>query len=136
MTPLRNRSALVGITVVWGILWAAMTIVVGTIITFVDPAQIDAGEAPIVLAPIIGLIGLTCGLAFAVLVSFPRPEWIVDVPLQRAVLWGMAIAALVPVLSGKVIPEILVIAPLGAASAMVSIAVARRWTLRDLSLMR
>ena len=128
MTQLRNLRVLVGIALIWGILWAALAMIVGTIIAVIDPAQIDPGEAPIVLAPAIALVGFICGLAFGALAPIPRfGERIFDVPPTRVVLWGIVVGAVVPILTGKVMPEVLVIAPLGAVSAVVSVAIMRRW---------
>lgn len=128
MVQLQYPRTLVGIAFIWGILWGALAMIVGTIIAVIDPAQIDPGEAPIALAPVIGLVGFICGLAFAFLASIPRRgERIFDLPLTSVVLWGIVIAALVPVLTGKIIPEVLVMAPLGAVSATVSIEIMRRW---------
>lgn len=74
------------------------------------------------------LVGFMCGLVFAVLATLrDRGQPIADVPLTRVIVWGIVVAALVPVLTGKVVPEVLVIAPLGALSALVSVAIMRRW---------
>lgn len=128
MTHLRDIRSAVSIGLIWSVLWAATAVIAGTIIGLVDPGQIDPGEAPLVLAPAIGLVGFLCGCAFAGLASIPRgAEHLAAVPLTRVVLWGIAVAGVVPVVTGKIIPEVLVIAPLGAVSAMASLTIVRRF---------
>jgi hypothetical protein len=130
MKQLRDPRTLLGIGLVWGIVWAVLAMIAGTVIAVIDPAQIDPGEEPIVLAPIIGLVGFICGLPFgAALVSTAaRGQRISDLPLMRVASWGILVAAVLPLVTGKGIPEVLVTVPVGAASAMVSVAIMRRRT--------
>lgn len=124
MTTLRYPRTLVSVPLIWGILWASVAVVVGTTIAAIDPSQIDAGEGPIELAPVIGLVGFICGVAFgALLLATGRMEEIFHSPLTRFILPGMVIAAAVPLVSGKIFPEVLVTALLGAVSAAASIAI-------------
>jgi hypothetical protein len=114
---------LLGVGLVWGVLWAALAMIVGTVIGVVDPAQIDPGEAPIVLAPTIGLAGFACGVAFSGLLSIvERRRTIFELPLIQAALWGGLVSAALPLVMGKGIPEMLVVGPVGAVSAMASVA--------------
>ena len=128
MKQTRNLRSLLGIGLIWGILWAALAMIVGTVIAFLDPSDIDLGEEPIVLAPIVGLVGFICGVAFGALVSTAeRGERIFNLPLLRLALWGILVAAVVPLMTGKVLPEVLIMVPLGAVSAIVSVAIVRKW---------
>ena len=121
----RNIGQTVGIALIWSMLWIVLALVVGTIVGTIDPSQIDAGEEPVALAPMIGLVGFLCGLAFAVLApSDGEPNFAVR--RSRIVAWGFVLAAVVPVVTGKGLSEILVIAPIGAVSAVVSVALMRR----------
>jgi len=119
---------------IWGLLWATLAIVAGTAIGFLDPADIGPGEEPLVLAPVIGLVGLACGLVFAALVAaVEKRQAIFDAPLARICVWGMLVCAALPLVFGKGLPEILIAIPLGALSAIASVASLRRWTVRTAS---
>ena len=121
-------GTVISIGLVWSTLWAALAIAVGTIIGIIDPAQIDPGEEPIVLAPVIGLAGLICGVLFCALLSAgERGKPVVDASLIRIVMWGILVSAAIPILTGKGLPELFVIVPLGVVSAVGSIAIIRRW---------
>jgi len=125
----RRLRNLLGIGLIWGILWAALAIIVGTILGVIDPHDIDPGEEPIVLAPMIGLVGFICGVVFGALASTAeRGETIVDLPLIRVAMWGVLVSAALPLATGKDIPELLVTVPLGAVSALASVAIVRKCT--------
>ena len=114
---------LLAIGLVWGILWVALATTVGTIIGVIDPNDIDPEEEPIVLAPTIGLVGLICGLVFGSLLSIAeRRKTILELPLIRVAMWGILVSAALPLVMGKGIPEMLVTGPVGAVSAMASVA--------------
>lgn len=127
-TDLRTLST---VGLIWGVLWASLAVVAGTLIGFIDPADISPGEEPLVLAPMFGLVGLCCGLVFAALVAaVEKRQAIFDGPLTRICVWGMLVCAALPLVTGKGLPEILVTVPLGALSAIASVASLRRWTVR------
>lgn len=128
MKQFRNLRTLLGIGFIWGLLWAALAMTVGTVIAVVDPSDIDPGEEPITLAPIIGLVGFLCGVGFgSLLFTAQRGERILDLPLSRVAFWGILIAAALALVTGKVIPEVFITAPLGAVTAIVSVAIMRKW---------
>ncbi len=125
---LRNLRGLLGIGLTWGILWAAVTISVGMIIGVVDPDSIDPGEEPIVLGAMVGLVGFISGLVFSGLLSIAeRRKTILDLSLSRVAMWGILVSAAFPLLAGKDIRMMLFLGPLGAVSALASVAIARRW---------
>lgn len=127
-TVLRNLRGLLGIALTWGILWAAVAIAVGTIIGIVDPDSIDPGEEPIVLGAMVGLVGFISGLVFSGLLSIAeRQKTIIDLSLSRVAMWGILVSAAFPLLAGKDIRMMLFLGPLGAVSALASVAMARRW---------
>ncbi len=109
---LMRNVAIVGLT--WGVVWAALALLVGAVIGFIDPAQIDSGEQPIALAPIIGLVGLGCGLIYAPVVALADPRRV-----HRALL-GLAIGAVLPLLLGQGLAEMIVTALAGALAAWVA----------------
>lgn len=125
MKLLRNLRSVLGIGLIWGLLWAALAITVGTLIGVIDPGDIEPGEEPTVLAPIIGLAGFVCGVAFGARVTTARRG---EPPRMRVALWGILVAAALPLVTGKGIPEMIVTVPLGAMSAMASVAIVRKWT--------
>ena len=125
---MKRLRTLLSIGLVWGSLWAGLAIAVGTIIGIIDPAQIDAGEEPIRLAPGIGLAGFMCGVLFGALLSAgQRGKPVMSSSPTRIVICGILVAAAIPILAGKGLPELFVIVPLGAVSGLSSIAIARTW---------
>lgn len=128
MNLVRALRGLFGIGLIWGILWAALAMIMGTIIGLIDPDDIGPGEEPIVLAPMIGLVGFICGVVFGAVVSTAeRREPAFDLPLMRVAMWGILVSAALPLVTGKGVPEMLVTVPLGAVSAMASVAIVRKW---------
>lgn len=118
---LEDLRRLLGIGLIWGILWAALAAASGTVIGLIDPEDIDPGEEPIVLAPMIGLVGLICGVVFGSLLPIvERRKTILELPLMRVAMWGILVSAALPLATGKGIPEMLVTGPLGAVSAIAS----------------
>ena len=92
----------------------------------VDPAQIDPGEGAIDLGPLIGLAGFACGVVCGSLLSIAeRGKTFLELPLSRVAIWGVLVSAALPFLAGKGMPEMLVTVPVGAVSAMVSVAIVR-----------
>ena len=127
---LRSLRGLLGIGLTWGIVWAAVMIAVGMIIEVVDPDSIDPGEEPIVLGAVVGLVGFISGLVFSGLLSIAeRRKTISDLSLSRVAMWGILVSAAFPLLAGKDIRMMLFLGPLGAVSALTSVALARRWAL-------
>lgn len=127
---LRSLRGLLGIGLTWGIVWAAVMIAVGMIIEVVDPDSIDPGEEPIVLGAVVGLVGFISGLVFGGLLSMAeRQKTISDLSLSRVAMWGILVSAAFPLLAGKDIRMMLFLGPLGAVSALTSVALARRWAL-------
>lgn len=127
---LRSLRGLLGIGLTWGIVWAAVMIAVGMIIEVVDPDSIDPGEEPIVLGAVVGLVGFISGLVFGGLLSMAeRQKTISDLSLSRVAMWGILVSAAFPLLAGKDIRMMLFLGPLGAVSALASVALARRWAL-------
>jgi hypothetical protein len=125
---LEDLRRLLSIGLVWGILWAVLAITVGTAIGVIVPGQIDPGEEPIVLAPMIGLVGLICGIVFGSLLAIvERRKTIPELPLIRVAMWGILVSVALPLVAGKGIPEMLVTGPVGAVSAMVSVAMVENW---------
>jgi hypothetical protein len=60
-----------------------------------------------------------CGLVVAALASTS------EFRLSRVIVWGVLVGVALPLVAGKGLPEIVVTAPLGAISAMASIAIVR-----------
>jgi len=131
---LQNLRGVLGIGVTWGILWAAVATSVGMIIGVMDPDSIDAGEEPIVLGLMSGVVGFISGVVFAILLSVAeRRKTILDLSLSRVAMWGILVGAALPLLTGKDIRMMLFTGPLGAVSATASVAIERkrgRWRSR------
>ncbi len=122
------RDAVV-ITVSWGILWAALGAVIGLVIGVFNPNSIDPGEHPTGMAWILARVGAISGFIFSVLLFiFERQKTLAELPLFRAVLWGVLASAVFPLLT--ILERATTTCPFGAISAMVSVAIARGIALR------
>ncbi len=111
--------------------------IVGVIIGIVDPDSIDPGEGPVVVAAIIGPMGLFSGVAFAILLSITgngRADF--DVSLTRAAgcgVLGSAVVQLAYLGHGDLglaanIKMALLFCVVGGVVAMVWLGMARRWS--------
>jgi hypothetical protein len=120
--PLRMLRNVLGISLTWGILYAALFALIGLVIFIVDPADVGPGEGPLDVALIIGRVGLMSGLIFALLTVLGRP--VRELTLGRAAMWGVLASAVYPLLTGR-IPEMLVLCPVGAMLGMATGALAR-----------
>ena len=93
---LRSLRDVLVIGLAWGILWAKVGTSIGLVIWAVDPDSIGPGESPLVIGPLIGLMGLFSGIAFAVLLSlFERGKTALDLSVIRAALWGILASGIV-----------------------------------------
>ena len=93
---IRTLRRVLGIGLAWAVLWAALWTIVFVIIGIVDPDSIDPGEGPMIVAAILGPMGLLSGVAFATLSSIvPRGRSSMDLPLMRAVALGILGSAIV-----------------------------------------
>ncbi len=76
------------------------------------------------MAAILGRVGLFSGVAFAILLLFAeRGKTLGEIPLFRVVIWGVLVGAAYPLLT--MVDRALLTCPLGAVSALTSVAIAR-----------
>lgn len=130
---LRKARGVVGMGLLWGTVWAALMTAFGFGVMVVDPASIDPGEHPIVLGALMGLVGFVSGAGFGLLLSLTeRKKSILNLSLGRAALWGMAGAAVIPLVTPTPNALLFILCPIGAACASASVAIARRAELRAL----
>ncbi|MGH7725642.1 MAG: hypothetical protein ACREOU_09455 [Candidatus Eiseniibacteriota bacterium] len=123
---LRTLREKLEVGLVWGALWTALMFLVGTILGAVRPESIDRGEEPHVLAPMVGLVGLLCGVVFAAIVSGAEDRKpLHEIPLARAAMWGALVAGPLPLLTGADTSMVFITGPLGAVSALASVALLR-----------
>ncbi len=113
------------------VLWSAGFVILGmvivTIVSLMDPSQIDPGEGPIDVAPLFALLGAVTGGVFGGLLAFSeRRKTFKELTLPRMALWGMIGGTLLPLIMGKHIGNAIVFAPLGAILSTATLALARR----------
>jgi hypothetical protein len=97
----------------WIALWCAIWTALSLILEFLQPGSIDAGEG-LAMAKVLGLIGLSSGGIFAVLLAAFENE---DVSPGRAAIWGVVSTAAIPLLAGKP-DQVFPFAPVGMAVAL------------------
>ena len=110
---------------VWMATWAAIMALLVTIISMIDPRVIGEGEGPLDVMIIVGGTGAAAGLVFGLLLLVAEHRSaLADIPLVRAVLWGVAASAAVRLLgvTDAVFSNLVV---LGALAAVVTVALAR-----------
>lgn len=129
----RCLKTVVGLSLLWTLIWGALGAGVSLLIGLIDPPSIDPGEGPWDLAWIVGMAGLLAGAVFGVilLVGERRSE-LAEVWPVRAVMWGVTAGMILPFLlraevsTGHLANTVVA----SALSAVVSIILARRLRLR------
>jgi hypothetical protein len=123
----RTRGAL-GVALTWGVVWAALFLVLFTIIGLVHPQSVsEPGETPMGFALIGAGYGFFSGVVFALLLAVAeRGRSISDLPLWRVALWGAVAPAAWPLLTQVNDAQGLIFAPAGAALSAGLVALARR----------
>lgn len=122
----RIRGAL-GIGVTWGAMWVAIGLAVMTALAIFRPEEIDPGEGPARVLPILGLVGFLSGLGFSGWLSLAeRRRSLHQLSLWRVAFWGLLGGVAIPLLMGTDGSMGWVTGPMGAAFAAASVGTARR----------
>lgn len=123
---LRKLRGVIGISLIWGILWATVFAVIVTIIGIVDPDSIDPGEEPAIIAAMGGAIGIVSGVIFGILLAVAESgRELSNFSLLRPALWGMLSSAMFPLLAGKY-EQVFVMCPIGIVVALALVVIARK----------
>lgn len=126
-TILRKARGILGIGLTWAVGWALVAFAIGTVIGILDPDSIDAGEEPYRIAGLLALVGLACGAAFGVILSFAeRHKKVLNLSVLRAGAWGAIGSAAVPLLTAINNTVAVETGVLGALFAAATVAIARR----------
>ncbi len=133
MSPLlRKLRGMFGVGLTWGVGWAMIMFIIGSIIGVVDPDQLDRGEEPWRLAAMVGTVGFISGSVFALIFSSAeRRKSIRDLSVLRAAVWGALGGAALPLLTTMNDSILFNTVPLGAIFAASTVAIARRAALRE-----
>ena len=133
MNPLlRKLRGMFGMGLTWGVGWAIVIFIIGSILGVADPDSIDAGEEPWRLAMLVGSVGFVSGSLFGLIFSrAERRKSIKDLSVSRATLRGALGGAILPLLTSMNDATLFNTVPLGAAFAAATVAVARRSALRE-----
>ena len=123
---MRSLFSFISVGLLWAVLWAGLALAAGALIAFVDPSEIEVGEEPLVLAPVVGLAGFVCGVIFRAVRLAATRTHIGEDSLLNIAATGAAVSAAVPLVAGKGLPELLVIVPVGVICALATNIVARR----------
>ena len=131
-TLLRKLRGMLGMGLTWGVGWAIVIFILGSVLGFFDPDSIDAGEEPWRLGLLVGSVGFVSGSLFALIFSgAERRKSIRDLSVLRATLWGALGGAALPLLTSMNDATLFNTVPLGAAFAAATVAIARRAALRE-----
>jgi hypothetical protein len=126
-TLLRRLRGALGIGLSWAVIWALFGLSIGFAILYFDPASIDQGEDPVSMAGILATVGFFCGTIFAGVLAFAeRRTALRDMSLWRAAFWGALGGVALPLLTTMNDQVVFNTAPLGALSATIAVALARR----------
>lgn len=130
--PLRKLRGVMGVGLIWGVVWGAFFLTLVLIIGIFRPQDMDHGEGPIVVIGTGLLVGFVSGAVFGAILSFAENQKsILDLALIRVALWGMLAAAVWPLLTAVDNSMIFITCPLGAICATASVAIARKAELLD-----
>lgn len=123
---------MLGMGLTWGVGWAIVIFMIGTVISIADPDSIDAGEEPWRISLLVGTVGFISGSLFALIFSrAERRKSIRNLSVLRATLWGALGGAALPLLTSMNDATLFNTVPLGAAFAAATVAIARRAALRE-----
>lgn len=125
-TQLRKLRGVIGISLIWGILWAVVFGIIATIVGIVDPDSIDPGEEPAIIALMGGAFGAVSGIVYGVALALAESgQSVRNISFLRAALWGMLSSAVFPVLAGKY-DQVLVMCPIGVIVALTLATITRK----------
>ena len=123
----RRLRGAVSIGVAWAVLWMVIGLLLLAGFGVFRPQEIDPGEGPGKVLPILGLVGFLSGLGFAALLSLAeRRTRLHELSPARAALWGLLGSAAIPLLMGNDASNGWLTGPMGAIFAAASVAIARR----------
>jgi hypothetical protein len=126
--PVRKFFGAIRVSLAWQPLWWMVWGPFLAVLRILRPGDFDPGEGLAAIL-IVGLIGLVSGTTFAVLLAASESgRAIAEVSLGRAALWGIAGAAIVPLVAGKY-DQVFPFCPVGMAIGMALISVARKGAL-------
>ena len=129
---MRKLRGMLGTGVTWGVGWAIVIFIIGSIIGVVDPDSIDPGEEPWRIAGLVGAAGFLSGVAFAGLFSWiENRKSLRDLSVPRAAIWGAIGGAALPLLTTMNDSVLFNTMPLGAIFAASTVAIARRAALKE-----
>ena len=122
----RRVRGIVGTGLTWGAAFGAFFGVLAFVVSIVDPASIDPGEAPLQFAKLGAMAGIISGATFGLLFSFGEARRkLLELSPARAAIWGAMGSATIPLLSSN-LSQVIVFCPVGAAVAAATVAIARR----------
>ena len=128
----RKLRGMLGTGITWGVGWAMVMFIIGSITGVVDPDSIDPGEEPWRIAGIVGAVGFLSGIAYAGLFSWlENRKSLRDLSISRAAVWGAIGGAVLPLLTTMNDAVLLSTMPLGAIFAASTVAIARRAALHE-----
>jgi hypothetical protein len=129
---MRRLRGMLGTGITWGVGWAIVMFILGTIVGMVDPDSIDPGEEPWRIAGVVGMVGFLSGVAFAGLFSWiENRKSLRNLSVLRAAMWGAMGGAAMPLLTTMNDMVIFNTVPLGALFAASTVAIARRAALKE-----
>ena len=110
------------VALLFTVLWiACFAQLVGALLVL-RPEDFGRGEGPLVIARVLGGIGLLTGALFATAIAlFERGR----IPLARAAAWGALAAVVVPIASGRH-DQVYVTCPVGALVAALVVLIVRK----------
>ncbi|MBC7842468.1 MAG: hypothetical protein H7099_09150 [Gemmatimonadaceae bacterium] len=130
-TMLRRLRGTLGIAATWSLAFAGLFVGAFVLTRVFDPDSIDQGEGLARVAAIGAALGLAAGAAFATLLAVAdRQKTIAELSVGRSALWGALGTATLPLFTAMNGSFVLIVCPIAAGLAAVSVAVAKRAALR------
>ncbi len=118
---------MVGVGLTWAVAYAAVFLTLGVVISIIDPDSIDPGESVSLVTLIGATVGFVSGcISGLVLAAAERNKTLADLSIVRMALWGALSAAVWPFITPVDNMMVVILAPMGAACAAGTLAIARR----------
>ena len=135
MDLLRKLRGVLGLGMIWGVLWAAIFLVLVAVLALFRPDDVGPGEGPLDVWRVGALVGLASGAVFGVLLALAESAHTLRaLPPVRAALWGAVASSVFPIVTGHE-AQVILMAPLGALLALTAVGVAHAGRLRPLGIL-
>jgi membrane associated rhomboid family serine protease len=128
----RRLRGVTAVALSWAVGWTLVGTLLGLVIRVIRPQDFDPGESVAGIAGLFAVVGFISGAAFALFFSLAeRRRSLRDLSIVRSGVWGALGGAALPLFTTMNDDMAILLAPIGAVFATVTVALARRAARRE-----